>query len=94
MLIEDAMNTQNLPRSEPRQTWRQMLDEGNALEIIELQDRIADVEGERDTYRELAQSALDVVRRLTRERDDLRQLIDHWTTQRRSTSRRPRRTAA
>lgn len=59
------------------------------LGYAELEDRASDLEAERDAYRETLTACLDALRRVTRERDDLRALIDHWTQT--SARRRPRR---
>ena len=50
--------------------------------------RIADLESERDTYREMVRVLLDSHRKVIRDRDELRQQIDHWQRQAR---KRPRR---
>ena len=54
------------------QTWQQMASEYAATEILERDERIRDVESERDAYREISQEALHAVRALTLERDALR----------------------
>jgi hypothetical protein len=55
----------------------------------EQSERIADLEDERDRYRELVQVLLDAHRKVTKDRDELRQQIDHWQKE----ARRPTRSA-
>jgi hypothetical protein len=61
-----------------RPSWRDMLDEQNALEILELQDRNRGLSLERDTFRVYFLCALEALHRLladrVRRRDENRQL--------------------
>ena len=67
------MNTlPNVAQSEPGQTWQGMADEMAALELLEAQDRIRDVEAERDSYRDQLRAMLDVSHTLITDRDRLR----------------------
>ena len=49
-----------------------MLDEHNALEIRELQQRVSDLERETGWVRDIMRAALDVAHELARERDALK----------------------
>ena len=39
-------------------TWRDLLDEDNALEILNLRDRVFELEADRDAYREIATASI------------------------------------
>lgn len=80
---------------EVRQTAEQLASEHLAIELLQAEDRIHDLESERDSYRVLATTTLDALRRVTLERDDLRRQIDHWIREeRRHQQRNLRRRAA
>lgn len=51
------MDSPNLPHAH-RQTWRDLADEGAAIEIIELRERIASLEADLTIYREIAQAGI------------------------------------
>ena len=53
--------------------WLSQYTEDLAREILELQDRVRDLERERDSYRELLLLALDALSRLTIAHDRLRE---------------------
>lgn len=53
--------------------WLTQYTEDQAREILELQDRVRDLERERDSYRELLLLALDALSRLTIAYDRLRE---------------------
>lgn len=46
--------------------WREMAVEMHVLELLEAEDRIRDLQGERDVYRDMAQLSLATVHVLTR----------------------------
>lgn len=57
-------------------TWRDLVDETNAMEILELQDRIGDLEANVQIYQELVCAAFDALHDLTVSRD--REREEHW----------------
>src|SRR5688572_22087487 len=57
--------------------WRELADEAAALELLEVQDRVRDVQNERDVYRMLSGSALEMIARLTQRNRQLAGRIDH-----------------
>jgi hypothetical protein len=57
-----------------------MADEMAAMELIEAHDRIADLECSLESVQTTLNASLDALRYVTRERDQLRALIDHWTS--------------
>ncbi|HEY0876688.1 MAG TPA: hypothetical protein VGD94_24645 [Vicinamibacterales bacterium] len=59
--------------------WRDLADEHAQLEILERDDRIADLERSLESVSTTLSACLDMLRRVTRDRDDLRELIDYWT---------------
>ncbi|MBA3639354.1 MAG: hypothetical protein M3541_16940 [Acidobacteriota bacterium] len=72
------MNKQIVTETPRRELWHHLAAEGAALEILGLEDRVREVEAERESYRTMVQSALDALRHTINERDKLRALIDHW----------------
>ena len=64
-----------VPRNVPRSTVNDLVIEDLALGEAESIARIADLESERDTYRDLLQSALAVAHDVTSERDRLRRQL-------------------
>ena len=82
------MNT-TLP---PERTYRDHVDMACAAfadDNAALLDELRETRADRDAYRALAVAALDCLRKITRERDQLRRTIGRWLTERRhSKSRR------
>lgn len=56
----------------PQQTWQQMADEHVALEILELRDRVRDLEADLCIYQQIATAGIHALHRVTQERDRLR----------------------
>ncbi len=59
------MDRANLPHQapRPRQTWQEMADEHAAIEILELSDRVTDLEGDVASYRAIATAGIHALHR-------------------------------
>ncbi len=66
----------NLQNTRERDRVNELLREHYALELLELRERVSDLESERDSYRELAQEAVHALHAVTEQRDRALRLVN------------------